>query len=196
MNLDAWRHYLRARVQLRLRRPDAAVTAYRDALAADPRFARAAHGLAFLLAERGRYPDAEAALRQTLDATPANATAWFNLGYVCDRQHKTAEAITAFTEAVRLNPKLDRAWYGLGHCHALTGNDAAAAPAFERAIQIDPMNWHAWIALGQSFHRLGQAEKVKDVAMHLNRYQRRLARQLIRDTGRTDLEHLIADLEP
>ena len=195
MNLNAWRHTLRARVQLLLRRPDAALAAYRDALAADPGCTQAAHGLAFLLAERQRYPEAETALRRVLDATPTNATAWFNLGYVCDRQHKTSEAIASFSEAVRLNPKLDRAWYGLGRCHAGT-DDAAAVPAFERVIQIDPMNWHAWIALGLCFHRQQLPDKVRDVVMHLNRYQRRLARQLIRETGRADLEHLIADLEP
>ncbi len=194
MNLDAWRHYLRGRVQVLLRRPAAALAAYREALAADPGFAHAAHALAFLLAERNQYPDAEAALHKVLEHAPANAAAWFNLGFVRDRQHKTGEAIAAFTEAVRLDPKLDRAWYGLGHGHTVNRDDAAAVPAFERAIQIDPMNWHAWIALGLCFHRLGQGDKVRDVAMHLNRYQRRLARQLIRDTGRTDLEHLVADL--
>ena len=195
MNLDAWRHYLRARVQLLLRRPDTALAAYRDALAADRGFARAAHGLAFLLAGRKQYPEAERALRQTVQGSPGNAAAWFNLGYICDQQHKTAEAITAFSETVRLKPKFDRAWYGLGHCHVTSHNDDAAVPAFERVIQIDPMNWHAWIALGMCFHRQQQPDKVRDVAAHLNRYQRRLARQLIRDTGRTDLTYLVADLQ-
>jgi len=195
MNLDAWRHFLRARFFQLFRNPSAAVAAYREALAAAPGMAPAAHRLAWLLAGQGDDAGAEAALRQTVNASPGNAVAWFNLGYICDRQRKTDEAIAAFTEAVRLDPKLDRAWYGLGHCHTLNHHDNDAVPAFERAIQIDPMNWHAWIALGLCFHRLGEADKVRDVAMHLNRYQRRLARQLIRDTGRTDLEHLIADLE-
>ena len=196
MNLDAWRYYLRGRAQLLLRRRPEAIAAYRDALAANPAFTRAAHALAFLLAQDKHYPEAESALRQTVQASPGDATAWFNLGYVCDQQQKTAEAIAAFSEAVRLSPKLDRAWYGLGHCLASRHDDAAAVPAFERAIQIDPMNWHAWIALGLCFHRLQQPDKVRDVAMHLNRYQRRMARQLIRESGRADLEHLIADLEP
>lgn len=193
MNLDAWRHYLRARVLLLRRRPDAAQAAYREALAADRGFARAAHGLAFLLAEDRRFAEAETALRQAVRAAPGNAAAWFNLGYLCEQQNKTGEAISAFSEAVRLNPKFDRAWYGLGHCHA-GRDDAAAVPAFERVIQIDPMNWHAWMALGLCFHRLQQPDKVRDVVAHLNRYQRRLARQLILDTGRTDLAHLVADL--
>lgn len=194
MNLDAWRHYLRGRLQLFLRRPDAALSAYRDALAADPACAGAAHGLAFLLAGRGQYPEAEKALRQALLAAPGNAAAWFNLGYLCDRRQNTAEAIAAFSETLRINPKHDRAWYGLGRCHAANGDDAAAVAAFEHVILIDPMNWHAWLALGMCHHRLQQPDKVHDVAAHLNRYQRRYARQLIHDTGRTDLACLVADL--
>ena len=196
MNYDAWRHYLRGRLFQSLRNPAVAIASYRDALTIEPAFARAAHALAFLLAQGNQFAEAESALRVTLHHNPENASAWFNLGYVCDRQQHTAEAISAFMEAVRLNPKLDRAWYGLGHCHASNRDDALAVPAFERVIQIDPMNWHAWMAMGMCFHRLRQSDKVRDVAMHLNRYQRRLARQLIRDTGRSDLEHLIADLEP
>lgn len=196
MNFDAWRHYLRARLFQLLRKPGAAISAYRDALAIDPDMARAAHALAFLLAQDKHYAEAEAVLRQSMLAVPGNAAAWFNLGYICDQQQKTAEAITAFSEAVQLRPRLDRAWYGLGHCHTQRQDDAAAVPAFERVIQISPLNWHAWIALGMCYHRLGQADKVQDVAAHINRYQRRLARQLIHDTGRTDLEHLVADLRP
>jgi len=195
MKPDAWRRYLRARFFQLVRKPAMAIAAYRDALAADPGMARAAHRLAWLLAARGDEAGAEAALRQTVEAQPGNAVAWFNLGYLCDRRDKTDEAIAAFGESVRLDPKLDRAWYGLGHCHARNRHDTEAVPAFERVIQIDPMNWHAWIALGQCFHRLGERDKVRDVATHLNRYQRRLARQLIRETGRSDLEHLVADLE-
>lgn len=194
MNLNAWRHYLRARAQLLGRRPDAALAAYRAALDADPGFARAAHGLAFLLAERGQRAEAESALRCSVAAAPGNAVAWFNLGYLCDQQKKTTDAIAAFSEAVRLDSRFDHAWYGLGHCHAGNQDDKAARTAFERVIQIDPMNWHAWLALGLCYHRLGQPDKVRDVAEHLNRYQRRHARQLIRDTGHTDLTHLIADL--
>lgn len=194
MRLSAWRHYLRARVQMFLRRPEAALAAYRAALAADAGCTGAAHAIAFLLAERGHYAQAETTLRQVVLAAPGNAAAWFNLGYLCERQAKTAQAIAAFNQAVSIDPKHDRAWYGLGHSQAESGNDHAAVTAFERAIQINPMAWHAWSALGRCYHRLQQPDKVHDVAAHLNCYQRRLARQLIHDTGRTDLTHLIADL--
>jgi tetratricopeptide (TPR) repeat protein len=196
MNLDAWRHRLRARLYEFLRRPGKAIAEYRMSLDLDPASAQATRALAFLLASRGQYAEAERCFHAALRLEPERATTWFNLGFMLDKQQQPAKAIEAFQEAVRLNSKLDRAWYGLGHCHTSLHDDTAAVADFERVIQIEPMNWHAWVALGMCFHRLQQPDKVRDVAAHINRYQRRLARQLIRDTGRTDLEHLIADLEP
>ena len=194
MNLDAWRHYLRARLLLTLRNPDAAATAYRDALAADPGFGRAAHGLAYLLGSREHYAEAEQILRQLLRQTPADARTWFNLGFVCDQQGNSGAAIEAFREAVRLNPKLDHAWFGLGLRLSAAGDHAEALQVFERVIQLQPMNWNAWYELGMTHHRLQQPDRVRDVVEYLNRYERHRARQLILDTGRGDLAHLVADL--
>lgn len=191
---DAWRHYLLARLWQRLRRTEAAMAAYRTALAADPGFTRAAHGLAYLLGAQQRYAEAERMLRQVLQRSPNDAAAWFNLGFVCDQQHDTDAARAAFAEAVRLDPKLDHAWYGLGLCHSACGDHAAAAAAFERTIQLQPMNWYAWYELGMTHHHLQQTDRVRDVVEHLNRYDRHRARKLIQDTGRSDLLHLVADL--
>ena len=194
MNIDAWRHYLRGRLFLAVRNTAAAADAYRDALATDPGFARAAHGLAYLLGNRDDYAGAERILHRLLQHTPGDAAAWFNLGYVCDRQGKTDAALEAFREAVRLDPKLDRAWFGLGLRLSAGGEHAEALRAFERVIQLQPMNWHAWYELGMAHHRLHEDDRVRDVVEHLNRYDRHRARQLILDTGRSDLAHLVADL--
>ncbi len=196
MNLVAWRHYLRARLFRLLRRPHDAVAEYRLALAADRGFARAAHALAYLLASQNRTDEAVQALRDVVRLEPANAAAWFNLGYLLhERGHQADAAVPAFREAVQLNPKLDRAWYGLGLAHAALGGHAEAAKAFERVAALEPMNGHAWYQLGMSYHRLHDADKLKGVVEHLNRFDRRMTRQLIHDTGRGDLAHLVADLK-
>ncbi|TAM46531.1 MAG: tetratricopeptide repeat protein [Gammaproteobacteria bacterium] len=196
MNIIAWRHFLRARLFRLLRRPHDAIAEYRLALAADRGFARAAHALAYLLADENRPGEAIQALRDAVRLEPANAAAWFNLGFLLhEREHQIDAAVPAFREAVRLDPKLDRAWYGLGLAHAALGDHAEAAKAFERVATLEPMNGHAWYQLGMSYHRLDNADKVKGVVEHLNCFERRLARQLIHDTGRGDLAHLVADLK-
>ena len=54
MNLEAWRHYLRGVMLQRRKRPLQAMDELHAALAHDPGFGRAAHGLAYLLAADGR----------------------------------------------------------------------------------------------------------------------------------------------
>jgi tetratricopeptide (TPR) repeat protein len=195
MNLDAWRHYLRARLLRAFKQPEAALAAYRDALSADPGFARAAHALAYLLAALGHNSDAEAAFRRVVELAPRDSTAWFNLGFLYDKSHKTAEAIDAFREAVRLEPKFDRAWYGLGMALAARGDHAGAAQSFERTVQLQPMNPHAWYQLGMAWHTLHDPDKVKGVVEYLHRFDRHMARRLIRDAERPDLVHMVADLQ-
>lgn len=195
MNLDAWRHYLRARLQLLLRRPAAALADYRAALAADPGFARAAHALAFLLARDKHYPEAEAALRTALRHRPRDATVWFNLGYVCDQLGRTDEAGEAFREAVGHRPRFDQAWYGLGVTLARSGRHREAAEALEQAAKLQPMNGQAWYQLALSYHALHEADKVRGIVEHLDRFDRHRARRLILDSGRNDLAHLVKDLK-
>jgi hypothetical protein len=71
-----------------------------------------------------------------------------------------------------------------------------ARRALEKAGALVPRNPFVWYSLGMAYHSLGDAERVTYVAEYLNRYDRRMTRQLIRDSGRSDLEHLVADYKP
>lgn len=196
MNFDAWRHFLRARLFLLLRRPQRAVPEYRLALAAAPGFVAAANGLALVMAADQRYDEAEQLFLRSLEGKPAQPFVWYNLGFIRDKQGRFEEAVTALCEATRLAPRLDQAWYALGHAHAALGRHADAASALETAAALVPENGFVWYSLGMAYHMLGEAERVTGIVEHLNRYDRRMTRELIRDTGRGDLEHLIADYKP
>ena len=56
------------------------------------------------------------------------------------------------------------------------------------------MNPHAWYQLGMAYHTLRNPEKVNEVVMHLLRFDPKMTRRLILDTGRSDLAHLVKDL--
>ena len=195
MKLDAWRHYLRARLFALLKREDAAIEEYRLALRADPGATRAAHLLAFYLAQRGQMAEAIRQLEHVVAHKPYNARAWYNLGYLRDCSREPAGAIEAFRRAVEISPKFDTAWYGLGMAQSARHEYEPAAQAFERVVQLEPMNGHAWYALGMTQHRLHQPDKVRSIVEHLNRFQRHHARRLIVDAERADLRHLVADLK-
>ena len=194
MNFDTLRHYLRARLFQAIKRPRLAIEEYRLALRFNPEFVPAASAIAFLLAGEHRYPEAESLLRTSLRVAPKRADLWFNLGFVCAEQRRHAEAVEAFRKAVQLNGKLDRAWYGLGLALVAESNYDEAVSAFEQAAQLEPMNGHVWYQLGMAQHARHDAEKVEGAVRHLDRFDRRMARQLILDTARSDLSHIVADL--
>jgi tetratricopeptide (TPR) repeat protein len=196
MNLDFWRHYLRAVLSEKLRRYDAALADYRAALAIDPRSARAQHALAFLFARQQRWREAEPCFREALRLDPDNADLWFNLGFVCEKLDEPMKAIDAFRRAVERDRKLDRAWYGLGLRLAALGDHAEACKALREAADLQPMNGFAWYHLGMAYHALGNVDKVTEVAKHMNRFDRKLTRQLVLDSGREDLRKLVADMKP
>ena len=192
--MDAWRHYLRARLYRLLKRPEHAITELRAALNHDPRLARAAHLLAYLLVEQGDFSRALPLLEQTVALRPRDAGAWYNLGFARDHNKDPTRAIDAFREAVRLSPRFDQAWYGLGRCHAALGQLDDAIKAFKEAARLQPTKGFAWYELALVHHRRHEADRVRDIAEHLNRYDRHTARKLILDTGRSDLMHLVKDL--
>jgi tetratricopeptide (TPR) repeat protein len=194
MNFEKWQHYLRARLFQLLRNDEAALEEYRLTLLAAPDSARAAASIAFIHAGHGDFARAVTYFRETLRIQPDNAEMLFNLGYTCDKSGALEDAVEAFQAATRLDPKLDRAWYGLGICHAKLGDHAAAAQALHEAAERQPMNPHAWYALGMAHHHLHQPDRVKEIVLHLHRFDPRMARHLIQDAERSDLAYLVADL--
>ncbi len=189
-----WRYYLRGRLLELFGLKPQAIAAYRDAVRARPDFLRPTNRVAYLFASQDRFAEAEPYFQTVLRADPSNAVAHFNLGYTYDKRGQTDKAVHEFREATRLNPKIDRAWYGLGLAHARLGRHREAAEALEQAATLQPMNHHAWYQLGMALHLTGNAERFMQVVMHLLRFDPKMTRRLILDTGRSDLAHLVQHL--
>ena len=192
--MEHWQYYLRGRVLELFGRKPQAISAYDASTRAKPDFLRPVNRIAYLLATQERYAEAEPYFQTVLRANPGNAVAHFNLGYSLDKRGLHARARDAFREATRLRPGLDRAWYGLGLAYARLGQHADAATALEEAAKLQPMNPHAWYQLGMALHVTGNKERFEQVVMHLLRFDPRMTRRLIVDSGRTDLAHLVRDL--
>ena len=56
------------------------------------------------------------------------------------------------------------------------------------------MNPHAWYALGMAHHATRNPERLKRVIVHLVRFDPRMARRLIVESGSSDLAYLVKDL--
>jgi tetratricopeptide (TPR) repeat protein len=192
--MEHWRYYLRGRLlELFGLKPQAIVT-YSAAMRLKPDFLRSANRIAYLLALQERFAEAEPYFQMVLRADPGNAVAHFNLAYTLDKRGQHEKAVHEFREATRLGPRIDRAWYGLGLAHARLGQHREAAEALEQAATLQPMNPHAWYQLGMALHLTGNAERFMQVVMHLLRFDPKMTRRLILDSGRSDLAYLVKDL--
>jgi tetratricopeptide (TPR) repeat protein len=194
MNFEQRRHYLLARFWQIFRQPAKALQAYRLSLAQGARYPEALRNMAFIHASQQRFAEAEQLFGEALPLDPDDAQTHFNLGYVRDKLGRHEAAIQSFKEAVKLNPALDRAWYGMGMALAAQGRHADAVDAFGTAAQLQPMSAPVWLQLGMACHHAHNPERVREVILHLNRFDPVMARQLIRDTGATDMAHLVKDL--
>lgn len=194
MNFERWRHYARGWLFHFFGREERAFDEFAEAFRRDPTNVQAARHLAFLASQKKRYEVAEKWFLTVVDLVPDDADTYFNLGYVREQMGKPGDAIAAFAEALRLKPSLDRAWYGLGLAHAALGQHAQAVPPFEEATKLQPMNAIAWYQLGMACHKAGEADRVKITVAKLVEFDPKMARQLVRDSGRDDLAKLIPEL--
>ena len=121
--------------------------------------------------------------QEALRINPSDAVTHFNLGFNYERHKQYEKAIAAFQSAVNLNPKSDRAWYGMGLAHAALNQHDAAAQAFEKAAELQPMNPHAWYSLGMAHYTMGNKAKVSEIILHLNRFDPKMTKQLVRETS-------------
>ena len=192
--MEHWRFYILGRILEAFGRRESAIAAYADAVRSKPDFHRSLNRSAYLLASLERFAEAEQQFRAVLRLDPRNAVAHFNLGFGLEKLGRHEQAVESFREATRLNPKIDRAWYGMGMCHAHLGQHAQAAKALEEAAMLQPMNPHAWYALGMAQHACRNPARVKEVILHLVRFDPRMARRLILESESTDLAYLVKDL--
>jgi Flp pilus assembly protein TadD len=191
MNYDQLRHSLRGTLFELMRQPQRAIAAYHDSFRANPHHAGTARTIAWLEARRENWQEAERWFQQALAIEPDDANTWFNLGFAQDKGGRDDDAIASLRRASELNPKNDRAWYGLGMVLARRGDHAGAAAALNEAAQLQPMNGLAWYALGMAWYHCNAPEKVETVIEHTLTHDPQTAHRLIRDTGRTDLAHLL-----
>jgi tetratricopeptide (TPR) repeat protein len=194
MNFDKWRHYIRARLLEMLGMHERALAEYHLALRCDTDFRWAANALAWRYASAERYADAIRYFREVLRLKAGDATAHYNLGFVYAKNRQPREAIEHFRSAVDLRSGLDLAWYGMGLAHATLSEHCEAMAAFDKAARLQPMSAPAWYQLGMASYHAHEPDRLHQVIHHLNRFDPRMAKRLILETGTSDLAYLVKDL--
>ena len=116
---------------------DAAIDAYRQALAARPRFREASNGLILTLVKAGRGPEAHERARALVNASPQDPDAHFTLGLALSEQD-VDEAIKSFRRVLDLAPRHALARYNLALVLKRADRPRDAIEELTRAIEIEP----------------------------------------------------------
>jgi arylsulfatase A-like enzyme/Flp pilus assembly protein TadD len=126
---------------LRLRKPDEAAEAFKQALALKPDDDIALGNLASVLMAHGKQQDALAALevfRTALRVNPKNPQSWFQLARLYLDMGRVDEARSSFTEALAANPKQAAALNGLGAIAFENGELPKAETMVREALALEP----------------------------------------------------------
>ncbi|MCB1886477.1 MAG: tetratricopeptide repeat protein [Rhodocyclaceae bacterium] len=115
---------------------EAAESAYRGLLAANPRDAHAMHYLGMIELQRDRADAAATWIVQALTERPNEAAFLCSLGQVRRRQGRSDEAEAAYRQAVKRAPTLYQAWHNLAALYEALGDDRQAIECFERALKL------------------------------------------------------------
>jgi len=116
---------------------DAAVAAYRSALALKPNYAEAHNNLGVTLTELGRPDEAILACRQALQMKVPYAAAHNNLGNALAERCLLDEAEAEYRQALDVDPSFAEAKFGQALVRLLRGDFENGWPAYE-------CRWEAW----------------------------------------------------
>jgi tetratricopeptide (TPR) repeat protein len=130
----------RAESLLQADRPAQAISAYRDLLAASPRFADGWFNLAFLLQTSGQFAEAVACYGRAIEfGVERPEDAWRNQALILTEQlARHDEAEQALRAALKCNERFVPAWIDLGRIAEQGGRRDEARAAYDSALAIEP----------------------------------------------------------
>jgi arylsulfatase A-like enzyme/Tfp pilus assembly protein PilF len=129
---------LDADLSLRLRRPEEAVAALKDALPLMPADAAIRERLGVLQRDLGQVDAALASFRDAVAVDATSASAWNALGMTLGGNGRLDEAEQAFRNAIARDATDHRYVFNLGLALARQGRGREARPYFERTLRLAP----------------------------------------------------------
>jgi tetratricopeptide (TPR) repeat protein len=148
------------------RQYDAAVPAWKQAVALDPDDPRAHNNLGIALAGAGQVADAIAEYRQSLALNGNSSQTENNLGSALAEEGKLDEAQQHFVQALRINPDNASAEVNLGNAYSAQGRTPEAIDLLTKGLAAAPNSPDGQNGLGVA---LAHAGKLEDATPHLQK---------------------------
>ena len=111
---------------------------YHLCLARNPNHEACQRGLAVLLVEENRGPEAVAQLQAWSQRQPTNPNPQIELARLCQEHGDLRDAENHLIDALSIDPNNTRALVALGQIRESSGNSAQALANYSRALAIDP----------------------------------------------------------
>lgn len=137
-------------------RLDAAVVAYRKALALKADFAEGHNNLATALHGQGLLDEAVASYRKAVDLKPDYVDAHSNLGVALQAQGHMEAAIASYRRTIELKPDFVNPHVNLGVALQELGRLAESQESLRRALALQPNDADAYCNLGVCLHAQGK----------------------------------------
>jgi len=162
-NADAYRLYVQGR-QSWNRRNEAgyrqAEEYFKQAVAIDPKYAKAYAGLADVYSMLGKNKEARDAVRTALDLDPRLAEAHASMGFInLDLEFNVKSAEGEFKRALELDPEYPVAHYWYGRLLNMRGRFDEAIVHLKRSIELDPTVPTTYENLGASYMFSGRYDE-------------------------------------
>ncbi|MCC6649560.1 MAG: tetratricopeptide repeat protein [Candidatus Eisenbacteria bacterium] len=126
----------------------AAITAYRNAVRANPKLPQAHFRMGRLYASVGQHHAAALEFAAEIEHHPGDREAARLLGLALAQEGDSAHAIQQLERLVRLDPDDAASWRGLGFAYSLAERPADGERALRRALALEPANSATWRDLG------------------------------------------------
>lgn len=133
--------------------------AYREALRADPKSARACYHLARHHDASGNREQASALYARAVELDPAHADSWTNAGVLHHIEGRLPRAGEHYERALRVDPEHPLARYDLGCLQLERGDGAAARESFERAVAAGFRPPELCLRLGSALEEQGETQR-------------------------------------
>ncbi len=131
---------------------------FEQALALEPRHAKASNNLGTVLQWEGRDDEAQACYRRALEANPELAQAWFNLGDLARERGGAEDAAVHYRRAIGLDAAQAEWHAALAWALGQAGRPQQALLAMREAVRLDPDAAALYEQLGNCLLDAGDAQ--------------------------------------
>ena len=135
---------------------DAAISAFKKAVAIDPKLAAAHFDLALAYQQKGDTPKIISFLKKAVKLKPNDYEALNLLGHYYNTQKKLDLALSAFEKAIKLNPMLAEGYYNLGVVLMQKGRNKEALINYKKSMKIFPDNSIVLNNIGVTIENMGR----------------------------------------